>query len=74
MKVVAPNLASNEAALEALVEAVDKAGYKLGEEIQLALGAASSEFFDAEKGNTLLERVTDRNGIPMRWSTFTPTS
>ena len=53
---------------------VDKAGYKLGEEIQFALDAASSEFFDAEKANTLLERVTDRNGIPMRWSTFTPTS
>jgi enolase len=45
----APNLASNEAALESLVQAVDKAGYKLGEEIEFALDVASSEFFDKEK-------------------------
>ena len=46
----APNLASNEAALESLVVAVEKAGYKLGDEIEFALDVASSEFFDAEKG------------------------
>ena len=45
----APNLASNEAALESLSIAVEKAGYKLGEEIQFALGVASSEFYDREK-------------------------
>lgn len=46
----APNLASNVAALESLSVAVEKAGYKLGEEIVFALDVASSEFFDAEKG------------------------
>ena len=46
----APNLASNEAALESLAVAVEKAGYKLDEEIQFALDVASSEFFDKEKG------------------------
>ena len=46
----APNLASNVAALEALSTAVEKAGYKLGDEIQFALDVASSEFFDKEKG------------------------
>ena len=46
----APNLASNEAALESLAVAVEKAGYKLGEEIEFALDVASSEFFDKEKG------------------------
>ena len=45
----APNLASNVAALEALSTAVEKAGYKLGDEIQFALDVASSEFFDKEK-------------------------
>ena len=45
----APNLASNEAALESLSIAVEKAGYKLGEEIQFALDVASSEFYDREK-------------------------
>jgi len=42
----APNLPSNQAALEAIVEAVDKAGYKLGEQIAFALDAAASEFYD----------------------------
>jgi enolase len=42
----APNLASNEAALETIAEAVDAAGFTLGREIYLALDAASSEFFE----------------------------
>ena len=41
----APNLPSNEAALEAIAEAVDKAGYALGTDITLALDCAASEFY-----------------------------
>jgi len=41
----APNLPSNEAALEAIAEAVSKAGYKLGTDITLALDCAASEFY-----------------------------
>jgi enolase len=41
----APNLASNEDALAAIAEAVANAGYKLGEDVTLALDCASSEFF-----------------------------
>jgi enolase len=41
----APNLKSNEEAIEAILEAINKAGYKAGEQIALALDAASSEFF-----------------------------
>jgi len=41
----APNLPSNEAALEAIAEAVGKAGYKLGGDIMLALDCAASEFY-----------------------------
>ena len=41
----APNLPSNEAALEAIAEAVDKAGYRLGSDITLALDCAASEFY-----------------------------
>ncbi len=52
----APNLASNEAALESLAIAVEKAGYKLGEEIVFALDVASSEFFDAEKGRYVFSK------------------
>lgn len=41
----APNFSSNEAALSAIVAAVAKAGYKLGEDVTLALDCASSEFY-----------------------------
>ena len=41
----APNLASNEDALGAIAEAVEKAGYKLGTDVTLALDCASSEFY-----------------------------
>ena len=40
----APNLPSNEAALEAIMKAIDLAGYKAGEDITLALDCAASEF------------------------------
>lgn len=41
----APNLPSNEGALEAIAEAVKNAGYELGKEVTLALDCASSEFY-----------------------------
>ncbi|MEI6715059.1 MAG: phosphopyruvate hydratase [Verrucomicrobiota bacterium] len=43
----APNLKSADDALETIAQAVEKAGYKFGEEIFVALDVASSEFFDA---------------------------
>ena len=42
----APNLDSNAAALDLIIEAIEKAGYKPGEEIALALDVASSEFYN----------------------------
>jgi enolase len=44
----APNLKSNEEALERVLEAVHAAGYKPGEQIAIALDPASSEFYDRE--------------------------
>ncbi|TVT26798.1 phosphopyruvate hydratase [Salinicoccus cyprini] len=44
----APNLGSNEEALSTIIEAVKKAGYKPGEQIRLAMDAASSEFYDPD--------------------------
>ena len=41
----APNLPSNESALQLLVEAIDKAGYTPGTDIALALDCAASEFY-----------------------------
>ncbi|MCB1061768.1 MAG: phosphopyruvate hydratase [Verrucomicrobiae bacterium] len=46
----APNLDSADDALAAIGEAVEKAGYKFGEDIFVALDVASSEFYDKEKG------------------------
>jgi enolase len=41
----APNLPSNEAAVQVILEAIDKAGYKAGTDIALGLDCASSEFY-----------------------------
>ncbi len=45
----APNLKSNEEAVEVIVEAITKAGYKSGKDIMIALDPASSEFYDEKK-------------------------
>ena len=46
----APNLGSNEEALQTIIEAIEKAGYKPGEQVKLAMDAASSEFYNKEDG------------------------
>ena len=46
----APSLKSNVEAIELILEAIDKAGYKAGEQVALALDPAASEFFDRDKG------------------------
>ncbi len=45
----APNLKSNQEAIEVILEAIEKAGYKAGSEIGIALDPAASEFFLKEK-------------------------
>lgn len=52
----APNLKSNEEALEVVLEAIAKAGYKVGTDIVLALDPASSEFYDASKGKYVFKK------------------
>lgn len=46
----APNLASNEAALDFILKSIDKAGFKAGQEVSIALDLAASEFFDKAEG------------------------
>ena len=41
----APNFPSNEIAIEMIIKAIEKAGYKVGEEVYIALDLASSEFY-----------------------------
>ena len=45
----APNLGSNEEAIEVVIEAIKKAGYKPGVDVVIALDPAASEFYDKEK-------------------------
>ena len=45
----APNLKSNEEAIEVILEAINKTGYKVGDDIAIALDPAASEFFIKEK-------------------------
>lgn len=47
----APNLESNRAALDLIAEAIDKAGYKLGSQIALAMDVAATEFHESGKYN-----------------------
>ncbi|MBO4544060.1 MAG: phosphopyruvate hydratase [Bacteroidales bacterium] len=54
----APNLKSNEEAVEVILQAIEKAGRKPGDEICIALDPAASEFFDTEK-----------NIYKLKWST-----
>jgi len=45
----APNFKNNEDAIKAVMQAIDKAGYKAGEDIYIAMDAAASEFYDAKE-------------------------
>ncbi|MFQ6113699.1 MAG: phosphopyruvate hydratase [bacterium] len=51
----APDLKSNEEALQVIVEALQKAGYQAGEELFIALDPASSEFYDAQRQKYILK-------------------
>ena len=52
----APDLGSDEEAIECILEAVEKAGYKPGDDFVLAMDAASSEWKSATKGEYLLPK------------------
>lgn len=54
----APNLKSNEEAVETILEAIEKAGYKAGENVMLALDPASSEFY--QDGNYVFKKSDGR--------------
>ena len=51
----APNLGSNEEAITVILEAIEKAGYKPGDEVKLAMDVASSELFNKEDGKYHLD-------------------
>lgn len=74
----APDLKSNEDALKLVMQAIEKAGYRPGEDVMIALDAASTEFYDAKKQRYMLEStgesLTGDDMIAMwkDWSTRYP--
>ncbi|MBP1969444.1 enolase [Virgibacillus natechei] len=63
----APNLGSNEEALQTIVEAIEAAGYKPGEEIQLAMDVAASEIYKDGKYNLKGEGVVRSSADMVDW-------
>jgi len=66
----APNLKSNEEALEVILEAINKAGYKAGEDVALALDPAASEFYDAAKGKYIFKKSDKSERTPEEMARF----
>jgi len=56
----APDLKSNEEAVEVIVKAVEKAGYKIEDDIMIALDPAASEFYDQSKGRYVFKKSDGR--------------
>lgn len=63
----APNLESNEEALQVIVEAIEKAGYKPGEQVRLAIDTAASELFEDGKYNLKGEGVVKTADEMVEW-------
>lgn len=56
----APDIRSNEEAIETVLMAIEKAGLKPGEDVFIAMDAAASEFYDAEKGLYIFKKSDKR--------------
>lgn len=56
----APNIQSNEEAIETVLTAIEKAGFKPGEDVYIAMDAAVSELWDAEKGLYVFKKSDKR--------------
>ncbi len=65
----APDLKSNEEAVEIILEAISKAGFKAGADIFLALDPASSEFFDKDR-NLYLLKSEDKELTPEQMADY----
>jgi enolase len=61
----APDLGSNEEALELIVQAIEAAGYKPGKDIALALDAAASEFYEKNRYRLEAEKQPERSSDEM---------
>lgn len=56
----APNLGSNEEAIQVVIQAIEKAGFKPGEDVYIALDAASSEFYNEKEKRYIFESTGEK--------------
>jgi enolase len=66
----APNMKSNVEAIETVLQAIEKAGFVPGEDIMIAIDAASSEFFDEETGIYHFKKSTGEKLTPAQMVDF----
>jgi enolase len=66
----APNLKSNEEAVEVILQSIDKAGYKAGKDVFLALDPAASSFYDAAKGKYVFKKSDKRQLSPREMADY----
>jgi enolase len=66
----APNLKSNEEALERLLEAIAAAGYKAGEQIAIAVDPAASEFYDSASKKYIFKKSDKSSRTPEQMAEF----
>ena len=66
----APNLRSNEEALQLILEAITKAGYRPGEDIGITLDPAASEFFDSQKSRYVFKKSDKSERTPEQMVEF----
>src|SRR6185312_9498529 len=66
----APNIKSNEEAIETVLKAIEKAGYKPGKDIYIAMDAAASEFYDEKTGMYVFKKSDKRKMISSEMVTY----
>ncbi|SFE61903.1 phosphopyruvate hydratase [Thermoflexibacter ruber] len=66
----APNIKSNVEAIEVVLQSIEKAGYKAGEDVFIALDPAASEFFDEEAGVYHFKKSTGDKLSPVEMANY----
>jgi enolase len=66
----APNLKSNEEAVDVILEAIGKANYKPGEQVYIALDPAASEFFDTDKKKYIFSKSDKSEKTPEQMAKY----
>lgn len=66
----APNIKSNIEAIEVVLQSIEKAGYKAGEDVFIALDPAASEFFDEEEGVYHFKKSTGDKLTPVEMANY----